>query len=406
MPAGADQPLRTRVVWDPSLTAYNFGPEHPMNPLRLDLTARLARELGVLDAPGVEVVPPALPPEGDAFLEQVHDRDYIDAVRRASADPASADPAYGLGTEDDPAFAGMHESSALIAAGTVDLCRAVWEGEIDHGVNFCGGLHHAMPGSASGFCIYNDAALGIQWMLDHGAERVVYVDVDVHHGDGVERVFWDDPRVLTISLHESGRVLFPGTGFPGEIGGARAMGGAVNVALPPGTGDAPWLRALHAVVPPLVRAFDPQVMVTQQGCDSHYSDPLAHLALSVDAQQTSYALLHRLAHEVAGGRWIALGGGGYEIIDVVPRSWTHLTAIAAHRPIDLRTPVPAAWRDHVTRLVGRPGPPRMGDGVAEDGMVWFRSWETGFDPDDRVDQSVMATREAVFPLHGLDIWLD
>ncbi|MDF8264657.1 acetoin utilization protein AcuC [Luteipulveratus flavus] len=377
-----------------------------MNPLRLDLTARLAKELGVLDAPGVQVVAPTLPPEGDAFLETVHGRDYVDAVRRASADPAAADAAYGLGTDDDPAFRGMHDASALIAAGTVEVCRAVWEGEADHGVNFAGGLHHAMPGSASGFCIYNDAALGIQWLLDHGAERVAYVDTDVHHGDGVERVFYDDPRVLTISLHESGRVLFPGTGFPGDCGGGDARGYAANVALPPGTGDVGWLRALHAVVPGLVRAFRPQVLVTQQGCDAHYSDPLAHLAVSVDALRTAYALVHRLAHEVADGRWVALGGGGYEVIDVVPRAWTHLIAEAAHRPIDLATPVPAAWRDHVTRLLGRPGPPRMGDGVAEDGVVWFRSWETGFDPDSRVDQAVMATREAVFPAHGLDIWLD
>lgn len=394
------------MLWDQRLTAYDFGREHPMSPLRLDLTARLARELGVLDAPGVEVVAPSLPPEGDAFLERVHDRDYIQAVRAASVDPSAADPAYGLGTDDDPAFAGMHDASALIAAASVEACRAVWEGEVDHAVNFGGGLHHAMPGNASGFCVYNDAALGIQWLLDHGAERVVYVDIDVHHGDGVERVFYDDPRVLTISLHESGRVLFPGTGFPGECGGEGAEGSAVNVALPAGTGDAAWLRAIHAVVPALVRAFDPQVLVTQQGCDGHFSDPLAHMALSVDAMRTAYTTLHRLAHDVADGRWVALGGGGYEVIDVVPRAWTHLTAIAAHRPIDLETPVPQAWRDHVTRLAGRPGPPRMGDGVSQDGLVWFRSWETGYDPESSVDQAVMATREAVFPAHGLDVWLD
>ncbi len=174
-----------RVVWGEQLSAYNFGPQHPMNPIRLDLTARLCRELGVFDVPGVEVVAPSLPDGSDAFLFWVHDADYIDAVRAASADPSAADPAYGLGTEDDPAFAGMHDVSALIAGSTVRIAQDVWRGEIDHGVNFCGGLHHAMPGKASGFCIYNDAALGIQWLLDNGAERVAYVDVDVHHGDGV-----------------------------------------------------------------------------------------------------------------------------------------------------------------------------------------------------------------------------
>ncbi|TWP34746.1 acetoin utilization protein AcuC [Leekyejoonella antrihumi] len=377
-----------------------------MNPLRLELTARLARDLGVFDSPGVEIVAPTLPGGSDGFLRDVHTVGYIEAVCQASSDPAGAQTGYGLGTEDDPAFPGMHEVSALIAAGTRHLCEAVWSGEIDHGVNFCGGLHHAMPDRASGFCIYNDAALGIRRLLELGAERVVYVDVDVHHGDGVEKIFWDDPRVLTISIHESGRMLFPGTGFAGDVGGAPALGSACNVALPAGVGDAPWLRALHAVVPPLVRAFGPQVLVTQQGCDSHYSDPLAHMALTIDAQRVAYEMLHDLAHEVANGRWVALGGGGYELIDVVPRAWTHLSAIAAHRPIPVETAVPQSWRDYVSNRYGRPGPERMGDGASESGRVWWRSWASGCDPSERVDQSVLATREAVFPLHGLDMWFD
>jgi acetoin utilization protein AcuC len=201
-------------------------------------------------------------------------------------------------------------------------------------------------------------------------------------------------------------MLFPGTGFPGDTGGPDAECTAVNLALPPGTGDQAWLRAFHAVVPALLRSFAPDVLVTQHGCDSHFLDPLAHLALSVDAQRTSYEALHSLAHEVCGGRWVALGGGGYELIDVVPRAWTHLTAIAAHRPIPLDTEVPEAWRAMVRERFGRPGPTHMGDGVAEGGRVWWRSWEVGYDPEDAVDRAVMATREAVFPAHGLDIWFD
>lgn len=396
--------MPTRVVWDEVFTRYDFGPSHPMSPVRLDLTARLCRELGLFDHDDVELVSP--PVATDDELAWVHDRDYIAAVRAAGEDPAQADQAFGIGTEDDPAFLGMHEASARIAGGTLAVARDVWEGRALHGVNFCGGMHHAMPDRAAGFCIYNDAAVAIHWLLEHGAQRVAYVDIDVHHGDGVERCFWDDPRVMTLSVHETGRVLFPGTGFPRDLGGPSADGTAINVALPPGTGDAAWLRAINATVNPLVRAFAPDVLITQQGCDSHYQDPLAHLAISVDAQRQAFEGLHRLAHEVSGGRWVALGGGGYEVVDVVPRAWTHLTAIATHHPIRLDTPIPQAWRDHVLERHGRPGPESMSDGVAEGGIVWWRGWESGYDPEDPVDRAVMATREAAFPLHGLDVWFD
>ena len=396
-------PSQARVVWDPTFTHYNFGAGHPMSPLRLDLTARLCEALGVFDAEGVEVV--GAEPASDELLATIHDPDYIAAVKAASADPESADTAYGLGTEDDPAFEGMHDASARVVTGTVDVCRAVWEGETEHGVNFCGGLHHAMPAMASGFCIYNDIAIGIQWLLDHGAERVAYVDIDVHHGDGVERIFWDDPRVLTISLHETGRALFPGTGWPTDIGGPDAQGSVVNISLPPGLNDAGWLRAIHATVMPLVRSFKPEILVTQHGCDTHAEDPLAHFAVTVDAQRSAADALHRLSHEVCGGKWVALGGGGYEVVDVVPRAWTHLTAIAAHAPIQTSVEVPAEWREYVERLLGRPGPARMGD-LGGDGPLWWRSWDMGYDPGSEVDRAVMAARQAVFPLHGLDIYFD
>ncbi|GGM95766.1 acetoin utilization protein AcuC [Terrabacter tumescens] len=397
-------PTQARVVWDTSFTRYNFGPTHPMAPVRLDLTARLCEALGVFDADGVEVVGAEVAP--DELLATVHDDAYVAAVKAASLDPSTAEGTYGLGTEDDPAFEGMHDASARVVSGTVDSARAVWEGDAEHAVNFTGGLHHAMRDKASGFCVYNDIAVGIQWLLDHGAERVAYVDVDVHHGDGVERIFWDDPRVLTISVHETGRALFPGTGWPTDTGGADAEGSAVNVALPPGLSDAGWLRAIHAVVMPLVRSFRPDVLVTQHGCDTHAEDPLAHFAVTVDAQRAAADALHRLSHEVCEGRWVALGGGGYEVVDVVPRTWTHLTAIAAHAPIKTSVPVPEDWRAHVEQVFGRPGPRRMGDLTTEDGPLWWRSWEMGYDPASEVDRAIMATRTAVFPLHGLDIHFD
>lgn len=393
---------RTSVVWDEAFTAYDFGPTHPMGPVRLDLTTRLLRSLGVLEH--VDLLSPDV--ADDDTLATVHDRDYIEAVRRASKDPESADGTRGLGTEDDPAFAGMHEASARIAQGTLDLCRRVWQGEAEHGVNYCGGLHHAMRTHAAGFCIYNDVGVGIQWLLDHGAERVAYVDIDVHHGDGVERMFWNDPRVMTISVHESGQHLFPGTGWPLDIGGPAARGTVANVALPPGTADAAWLRAIDSVVPPLVRAFAPEVLVSQHGCDTHLHDPLAHLAITVDAQRRAHEGLHDLAHEVSGGKWVALGGGGYELVEVVPRSWAHLTAIAAHVPVSVDTPVPDEWLEHVRRTFGRHAPNRMGDLPLDKLPIWVQPWSMGHTPENPVDRAILATRQAVFSHHGLDAWFD
>ncbi len=383
------------LTWDESLTAYDFGPFHPMAPVRVDLTIRLARELGLLRRSNVAVRDAKV--AEDDLLALVHDPDYIDAVRRVSADPGQPEPRHGLGTEDTPAFPGMHEASARVVGASVACAEAVWTGAAEHGVNVAGGLHHAMPGAASGFCVYNDVAVAIAWLLAHGAERVAYVDVDVHHGDGVERAFWDDERVLTVSIHESGRSLFPGSGWPEDTGGPGAVGSAVNLGLPAGTGDVGWLRAFHAIVPPLLAEFRPQVLVTQSGCDSHFLDPLGHLTLSVDAQRISYAALHTLAHRYADGRWIATGGGGYEIVDVGPRAWTHLIAEAVGAPLDPATETPPAWRSYITALLGRTAPARMTDGRTPS----WQSWEDGYDPADRLDQAVLATRRSVFPLRGL-----
>ncbi|MZE80080.1 acetoin utilization protein AcuC [Streptomyces xinghaiensis] len=385
---------RAQLMWDEAVTRYDFGPDHPMDPVRLALTMRLVEAFG-LDR---ELRVTSARAAGESTLRLVHRADYVDAVRRASADPASADGSYGLGTEDDPAFSGMHEASALIAGQSVGAAEAVWHGDVRHAVNFSGGLHHAMPGAAAGFCIYNDAALAIARLLELGAERVAYVDVDVHHGDGVQAAFWNDPRVLTVSLHEHPRTLFPQTGWPEETGGEGAEGSAVNVALPAGTTDDGWLRAFHAVVPEMLSAFRPQVLVTQHGADTHFEDPLAHLAVSLDAQRAVQAACHDLAHEHAEGRWIALGGGGYAVAEVVPRSWTHLVAIAAGRPIDPKAETPEDWRQEVYAKTRQLAPRRMTDGREP----WWRDFEDGgYDPADRLDQAVLATRRAVFPAHGL-----
>ena len=389
-----DCPGPASVVFDKTLTEYSFGPSHPMSPLRVDLTMRLAEELGVLEH--LNIVP--APMADDDLIATVHTRELIAAVKRCGTTPGVDDLEHGLGTDDNPVFEGMHVAAAHVVGASVEAFRQVWSGESQHSANITGGLHHAMADKASGFCIYNDIAVGIQWLLDQGVERVAYVDVDVHHGDGVQALFYDDPRVLTISLHETGQMLFPGTGFPNDTGGPHAEGSAVNVALPPGTADGGWLRAFHAVVPQVLREFGPQVLVTQHGCDSHMEDPLAHLMLSVDGQRAAYLALHELAHEICEGRWVVTGGGGYAIVEVVPRAWTHLLAIVSGRPLDPATLTPPRWREYVDTMIGRTPPHRLTDGRTP---AW-RDWSEGYDPDTWLDRAIHATRTAVFPLHGLD----
>ena len=380
--------MTSTVVWTEELLHYDLG-DHPLDPVRVELTMALARELGVLDRPGVQLLAPK--PADDATLALVHDVKYIDAVKRGG-------PGFGLDTPDNPVFPRMHEAAALVAGATLAAAEAVWNGQARRAVNIAGGLHHAMPDRASGFCVYNDPAIAIARLLDLGAPRVAYIDVDVHHGDGVQEIFYAEPRVLTVSLHETPLALFPGTGFPTETGGRGAEGSAVNVALPPGTADAGWLRAFHAVVPSVVRAFQPAVIVSQCGADGHRLDPLADLRLSVDGQRESYLAMRALADELCEGRWVATGGGGYALVEAVPRAWTHLLAIVTGEPLDPATPTPDAWQNLAhRRRPSRDVPVSLTDGP----LAGWRPWYPSGTPD-AVDRAIIATRKAVFPLHGLD----
>jgi acetoin utilization protein AcuC len=383
----------TAVVWDEALLSYDMG-EHPMDPVRVELTMALARELGVLDRPGVRLLVPE--PADDAALTRIHRPDYLEAVRIAPHDPYFR--GWGLNTPDNPVFDGMHEAAARICGATLAAAEAVWSGAATRAVNVAGGLHHAMAARAAGFCVYNDPAVAIARLLDLGARRVAYVDIDVHHGDGVQAAFYDDPRVLTVSLHESPLALFPGTGFPDESGGRGAEGSSVNVPLPPGTGDAGWLRAFGAIVPSVLRAFAPQVLVSQCGADAHRLDPLADLRLSVDGQRAAYIALRGLADELCEGRWVATGGGGYAVVEVVPRAWTHLLAVATGAALDPDTPTPPAWcKLAAERRPGVPVPATLSDG----GTPTIERWEPGTTADP-VDKAILAARLVVFPLHGLD----
>lgn len=340
-PVGDSPPI---VVHGPRSETYDFGPLHPLTPRRFGPAIDLLHDLGADRFLAPE-------PVDDRSLRRLHEAAYIETVRRFSVDPERR-AERGIGPGDDPAFVGMHEAAATVAGGSLAAMNAILEGQALHAFHPGGGLHHAMAGHASGFCIYNDVALACAMARDAG-HRVLYLDFDVHHGDGVQALFWDDPLVLTVSIHETGETLFPGTGFVRERGGQgaegpavsipSAIGTAVNLPMVPGTGDASWLAALQAVVPALAEAFRPTMLVTQHGCDSHLLDPLAHLRLTTAAYREATRLADEIAHRWCEGRWLATGGGGYDVYRVVPRSWSLVWLAQAHREPPESTP--PAWRD-------------------------------------------------------------
>lgn len=306
---------------------YDLGSEHPLRPDRVRLAVELIRGRGL--TAGAEVVEPR--PATEAELGLCHARGYIEVVRMLS-DPFMRDGIEraalreaGFGSEDNPVVDGMHEAAAMVAGGSLVAAESVHAGLAVHAFNPAGGLHHATWNRASGFCVYNDVAVVAAWLRQRG-HRVACVDVDAHHGDGTEAIFFADPEVLTISLHESGRYLFPGTGFADETGVGAGKGASANLPLQPFVWDEPWLAAFEAVVPPLLREFRPTVLVTQDGCDTHLLDPLTHMQCSTAIWPRIGRRFHELAHELSEGRWVALGGGGYAIHEVVPRAWTLLFA--------------------------------------------------------------------------------
>ena len=334
---------RAGLILAPEARIYDMGPQHPLRPERVLFTWNLIRACGLLELPSVEVLPGRT--ATDEEVQLVHTPEFVDATKRAGHGEDGPWSRYGYGPGDNPIFPKMHEAGALVVGSSIAAAEAVLDGGVAHAFNASGGLHHAMPSRASGFCVYDDPAAAIAWMLGRGVERVAYVDVDVHHGDGVQEIFYADPRVLTISIHESGEYLFPGTGFVNERGEGDAEGTKVNVPLHPGTGDEAWLEAFREVVPPVVRRWKPDVLVTQLGCDTHATDPLAHLRLTTAAYREAGKMLHDLAHEVTEGRWVATGGGGYQWARVVPRAWTLYFAEMAGA--ELPDHLPESWLEDV-----------------------------------------------------------
>jgi acetoin utilization protein AcuC len=328
-------------IFSPEYGQYNFNPDHPFNMKRLDLTLEMLQATGLLQARDIITAPEATTEE----LLFAHDREYIEVVKQMSTG-GQVSPERGIGSEDTPAFPDMHRASALVVGGSLRGARAVMEGEVDHAVNLAGGLHHAMREKASGFCIYNDAVAAIKFIRQQYNVRVAYVDIDAHHGDGVQAAFYDDPNVLTISLHETGRYLFPGTGHIHERGVAAGFGYCANIPLEAFTEDGSWIKAFEAVVPYMLGWFQPDIIVSQNGCDSHYLDPLTHLCCTTKAYSIAFHQLHLLAHRLCKGRLLALGGGGYEWWRVVPRVWSTLWAELSERklPGEIPTTLLERWQ--------------------------------------------------------------
>jgi acetoin utilization protein AcuC len=375
--------VKTALVYSDAFTRFDYGREHPLRMERLGLTWRLMTAYGLTELPRARVVAPE--PAAEELVARFHDRGYLEVLKAAdSGRPPPHAALFGLGPGDNPVFPGLWVASQLTAGGSVAAAELVGSGEVSRAFHFAGGLHHAMAAHASGFCYVNDAVLAIQRLRDRGL-RVAYVDIDAHHGDGVQVAFYDDPDVLTISTHERGERLFPGTGFVEESGEGRGVGYSVNLPLEAFTDAAVYLPAFDAVVPPLVRAFAPDVIVAQLGIDSHRTDPLTHLALDVQGFAAAVSRIVDLAPRV-----VALGGGGYDLPNVA-RAWT--VAWAVLNGIDLPAEIPASFEPDLRRYRFRSR------------SLWDPPDPTPPEIEERtrayVDRQVDAIRRIIFPVHGL-----
>lgn len=306
-------------VFSEELLKYKFSNHHPFNQFRLKLTVDLLKKIDALEEK--QVIPPRMATEEELSL--IHDPSYIDAVKKAGHGQLTQEIAenYGLGTEDTPIFSNMHEASALLVGGTLTAVDEVMTGKVLHSLNLSGGLHHGFRGKASGFCIYNDSSVAIKYLQKKYNSRVLYVDTDAHHGDGVQWSFYDDPNVCTLSIHETGRYLFPGTGNINERGQGKGYGYSFNIPVDAFTEDESWLYAYSQSIKEVAEYFKPDVILTQNGADSHYYDPLTHLSATMKIYREIPKLAHKIAHQYCKGKWIAVGGGGYDIWRVVPRAW-------------------------------------------------------------------------------------
>src|SRR5712691_296676 len=375
--------MKTALIYSEAWRQYDYSPEHPLRMERLGLTWRLMEAYGLTAAPRAKVLTPE--PADLASIARFHTREYLEILRAVSAgDWVPHAQRYGLGPGDNPIFVGLWEAAQLAAGGSLLAAQLVADGEADRAFHFAGGLHHAMPDRASGFCYVNDAVLAVMCLRERGW-RVAYVDIDAHHGDGVQFAFYNDPNVLTISTHERGDRLFPGTGFVVEMGEGDGFGFSVNVPLQPLTDDAVYYEAFEAVVPPLVTAFKPDVLVIQLGIDSHRTDPLTHLSLTVQGFTRAVRRLLPLAPRI-----VALGGGGYDLTNVA-RAWT--AAWAAMNDVELPDALPAESQPDMQRLgLARPTLSDPTETLPDETRRWTEEYAR---------RQVGEIQDRIFPLHGL-----
>ncbi len=348
--------MSVALVYDDAMDGYRFGPGHPMRPERFTLAVDLARAWGILsenpDDSRVHVIRPR--PASDDDLRLAHDDALIEVVKRAGSPGDDPAPGFGIGPGDTPAFPGMHEVSALIVGATMTAVDRVASGELTRGFSPGGGLHHAHRDRSAGFCVYNDCVVAISRAIrTHPGLRVAYLDVDAHHGDGVEEAFYERADVLTISIHESGRFLYPGTGTINSSGEGPGRGYALSVPMLPGSDIECYRLAFERVIEPAVSAFSPDMIFAQLGADTHRDDPLAHLDLSVRDQCELAGRIMRLADAHCVGRMVATGGGGYDPYSSVPRFWAWvLAALAGIEPPEA---LPEAWRTQAAEAAARAG---------------------------------------------------
>ena len=370
---------KAAFIYDGLLARHKLSEEHPLKPARLRYTYELLESYKAFEASNALLVEPRKATEEEVL--RFHTRPYVEAVRGISGgDDSVQAAAFNFGPGDNPTYDGMYEAAQWSTGASIRGAELVASGEVEAALSISGGLHHAMPGYASGFCVFNDPAIAIKELLLRGM-RVAYVDIDCHHGDGVQHAFYDTDEVLTISIHESGAFIFPGTGFTQEIGAGKGRGYSVNLPLYPYTSDDTYLWAFREIVPPILEAFRPDVLVTQLGIDSHYLDPITHLALTVQGFREAVAEFRGVAP-----RWLALGGGGYDL-QAVARAWTLAYGVLTEQEFPDDVPAAYSERHGVSTLRDAEEPP-ITEAVRKDAR--------GF-----AEKSVQAVRRLVFPTHGL-----